>query len=313
MSRQQPIVSVVTPVYNGAAYIAECVESVLAQTCERFEYIVVDNCSSDATPEIVARCVSGDPRVRFVAAETFVSAIANANRALRLISPESTFTKVVHADDFILPGCLEAMVGLATDHPAVGLVGAHRRENGAVTLTGVPRELSVIPGRDAGRAHLLGPWGYFLGSPTSVLYRSDLVRRRPSFYNVGNPFQADQEACLDVLQESDFGFVHEVLTFTRRHEGAQSPYFFRIGADIPGQIDLLLRYGGAYLSEQELQRRLAAQTFAYAASLLAHPGRLRDSESRAFHRQFVSRLQGAVSLRGLAAGTWRGLLRRLRG
>ena len=45
----QPLVSVVTPVYNGQAYLAECIESVLAQSYSNWQYTVVNNCSTDAT------------------------------------------------------------------------------------------------------------------------------------------------------------------------------------------------------------------------------------------------------------------------
>src|SRR5690242_20501129 len=48
----KPFVSVLTPVYNGEAYLAECIESVLAQTYPNFEYIIVNNCSKDRTLEI---------------------------------------------------------------------------------------------------------------------------------------------------------------------------------------------------------------------------------------------------------------------
>ena len=46
----QPRVSVVTPVYNGERHLAECVESVLGQTFRDWEYVIVDNCSTDRDP-----------------------------------------------------------------------------------------------------------------------------------------------------------------------------------------------------------------------------------------------------------------------
>ena len=53
--RTEPKVMVLTPVYNGAAYLRECIESVLAQDYQNWEYLIVDNCSTDGCPEIAAR------------------------------------------------------------------------------------------------------------------------------------------------------------------------------------------------------------------------------------------------------------------
>ena len=55
-----PLVSIVTPVYNGEAYLEECIESVLAQTYTHWEYIIVNNCSTDNTLDIARRYESKD-------------------------------------------------------------------------------------------------------------------------------------------------------------------------------------------------------------------------------------------------------------
>jgi glycosyltransferase involved in cell wall biosynthesis len=49
---EPPLVSVLTPVHNAAEFLAECIESILKQTYTNYEYIIVNNCSTDRTPEI---------------------------------------------------------------------------------------------------------------------------------------------------------------------------------------------------------------------------------------------------------------------
>ena len=60
------LVSVVTPFYNTAAYLEECIESVLAQTYRDFEYLLVNNKSTDGSREIAARYAAKDPRLRLL-------------------------------------------------------------------------------------------------------------------------------------------------------------------------------------------------------------------------------------------------------
>src|SRR4030067_1311700 len=108
-----PLVSVVTPVYNGEKYLAECIESVSAQTYKNWEYARVNNCSTDRTREIAERYASMDNRINVYTYEEFVDVIQSHNRALRLISPHSKYCKVVEADDWLFPECVERMVELA--------------------------------------------------------------------------------------------------------------------------------------------------------------------------------------------------------
>ena len=67
------------------------------------------------------------------------------------MSPRSRYCKVVHADDWIFPECVERMVGLVEKHPTVAMVGAYRLEETYVSLDGLPYPSTVFPaGRCAG-------------------------------------------------------------------------------------------------------------------------------------------------------------------
>src|SRR5437016_8942627 len=119
MSTTSPLLSIVTPVYNNADHLEECIESVLAQTYVNWDYTIVDNCSSDGSAEIARRFAEKEPRIRVRENKRFLSALENHNVALRYISPGSTYCKVVFGDDWIFPECLEKMVSLAEKHPSV--------------------------------------------------------------------------------------------------------------------------------------------------------------------------------------------------
>jgi glycosyltransferase involved in cell wall biosynthesis len=123
-SKSVPLVSIVTPVYNNADDLAECIESVLAQTYQNWDYTIVNNCSTDGSAEIARRYAAKDSRIRVHDNRQFLRAIRNHNHALRQISPESKYCKMVFADDWIFPRCLEEMVAMAERHPSVGIVGA---------------------------------------------------------------------------------------------------------------------------------------------------------------------------------------------
>ena len=310
MSRaSQPLVSVVTPVYNAAEYLADCIESVLNQTYESWEYVIYDNCSTDGSLEIAQSYETRDPRVRVVEADVFVGKLANSNRSLREISADSKYTKVLHADDWMFPECLERMVGLAERHPSVGVVGAYRLEETEVTLDGIPHSVSVIPGAELGRSTLIGsPYPYVLGSPSSLLVRTDLIRERDPFYDPEFPiaeeyaFTEDQDVCCELFRLSDFGFVHQVLTFTRRPVDAPFLKFVRFGAHLPERINLHAKHGPAFLTPAEYQRKLAVLVAQYGFFLLTSPRSLLNPAIRSYHRAAIRRLLRALDKRAVIAG-----------
>ena len=276
----------------------------LAQTWTEFEYLIVDNESTDSTLEI-AHEYAADPRVRVLTPAGFLSADANANRALREIDPEAAYVKVVHGDDWLVPECVRKMVAASPRRiRSVGIVSAYRRHGAEIDLVGLPPDVSVIvPGREVGRSALLGgPLPYLFGSPTSLLLRADLVRGRPEFYSLDNPHQSDQEACLDLLRESDLGFVHDVLTFTRRHEDSESPFYVRVGARHPCSLRLLLEQGLPYLSREEHQRKLAVRLAEYGLYVLARPWKLLDRQFRSYHAAELRALAPGIELLDVSVG-----------
>jgi glycosyltransferase involved in cell wall biosynthesis len=254
-TQAQPLVSVVTPVYNGEAYLAECIDSVLAQTYSNWEYVIVNNCSKDRTLDIAQEYARKDARIRIHNNAEFLTALQNMNHAFRQMSPDSRYCKALHADDWLFPECLEQMVALAEAHPSIGVVGSYVLEGAQVKCDGLPYPSALMSGRDICRWHLLGK-GYVFGSPSSLLIRSDLIRSHDPFYNEANYQAADQEACQMVLQHADFGFVHQVLTYSRVHQESRTSRNKALNTFLLGKLMVLTKYGPVYLSREEYRQRL---------------------------------------------------------
>ena len=255
---EEPLVSIVTPVYNGEAYLMECIESVIPQTYSNWEYIIVDNHSTDATSKIAEQYAQKDERIHVYHNDSLLPIIANHNRAFRLVSPNSKYCKVVSADDWVYPECLTRMVQLAEANPSVGIVGSYQLSGGGdewyVRCTGLPYWRSVVSGHEIGRMLILTEKNV-VGAPTAILYRCDLIRSSDDFFP--NPTaEADVSACLKHFRSSDFGFVHQVLSYERFHSGRITTTSRSLDAYTTSRISDLLTYGPDYLAEPELKKRL---------------------------------------------------------
>jgi glycosyltransferase involved in cell wall biosynthesis len=251
MTANMPLVSIITPVYNAESYLRECIESVLSQTYENWEYLIVDNCSNDNSLTIAEFYAKKDKRIRIIHNKQFLSIIPNWNHAMRNMVPESKYCKVVHADDWIFPECIEKMVGLCEEYPSIGIASAYRLEEEKVGLQGVPYSDKFLKGKQVCRLILLDGFQLF-GSPTSIIYRADLIRNKKKFYNEDN-LHADLEVCFELMQSNDFGFVHQVLTFTRRHNESETSKAKFFNTNDVSKFLLIKRYGPEYLDNREFQ------------------------------------------------------------
>ena len=170
-------VSVVIPLYNKAAYIRRALDSVLAQTFVDFELIVIDDGSTDASPEIVRQY--RDARIRLIGQK---NAGVSATRNRGVAEAKNEWVAFLDSDDEWKPGFLAKVVELMQKYPAAGLVGT-------------AYEYSDAPGPCPG-AKLLASQGfceglltnYFAVAPAGIPFCSSSVAVRNGVFQATGGF-----------------------------------------------------------------------------------------------------------------------------
>ena len=279
----RPLVTVVTPFYNTAPHLAQCIESVLAQSYREFEYILMDNCSTDGSSEIARSYERLDPRIRLIRCSEFLSQLANYNRALAEISEASLYCKIVQADDYIYPECLQLMVQAFDQSESIGLVSSYRLTGNTVEGSGYPCRTAMLPGRECGRWFLRTGINIF-GSQTTVMYRSSVVRSHNPFYDESLP-HADLEKCIEILHHWDFGFVYQVLSFSRMDDKSITSSVRTFEPYVLDRYIIAQRYAAVFLegSEAPLLRKISRRR--YYRVLADNAIRLRDRAFWRYHQE----------------------------
>jgi len=211
-----PTISVIMPAHDAAAYLAEAIESILSQTERDLELIIVDDASSDATPDIVARFAARDPRVRPLRAELRSAALAR-NRALEAARGE--FVALMDADDVAHPERLAKQLAAARRQPEVALWGVYMQR---ITPEGVPIDVVTVGCRS------LAEWAALDRTRSLVrLYKTVAFFRRDVQRAVG-PFDPRFEPIEDaelwdrMVEHGPALVIPEVLQRYRQHEGSLS-------------------------------------------------------------------------------------------
>ncbi|MBX9812754.1 MAG: glycosyltransferase [Burkholderiales bacterium] len=116
-------ISIVIPAYNAEKYLQAALDSILAQTFSNFEAIVIDDCSTDRTWEIVAHYAECDNRIRPYRNEMNLGIAGNRNRGVELA--RGKYLAWQDADDISFPQRLEKQYRFMEENPHVGIVGAY--------------------------------------------------------------------------------------------------------------------------------------------------------------------------------------------
>ena len=282
--KRAPLVAIVTPVYNGAAFLAETMACVQGQTYPNLVHVVLDNASSDATPEIIDRySIRRVPVLARRNAETILQR-DNWEVAVRLTPEEATYFLVLCADDLIAPDAIEKLVGVAELDPGIGVVGClwtmGVNPDGAVEHCGegLPTDQSIFDGRCFVKAYLIKL--HFATSPQCQLFRRRLLEDVKLFYP-HNEMLMDIDACLRSLMHSRYGFVHSPLGFTRVHSE-------RVTAQVCGPtqefsanwLAFIDRYGHDVMSPPDFEKCRRAYLRHYFRRLLVW--RFRDRSKTLF-------------------------------
>jgi len=311
----QPLVSVATPVYNGESYLEDCIQSVLSQTYQNWEYVIVNNCSTDNSLNIARKYAEKDDRIRIVENTEFLPIIANFNNAVKKISPDSIYCKILHSDDLMFGKCIEKMVAVAESNASVGIVGSYVLLGDMVVCNGLSYPQTVFSGREVCRRslNLRSTPGriYVFGSPSSLLIKSDLIRNRDTLYNDKYHMCVDQELCYYLLQHQDFGFIHEILTYSRVHEQSMTTSINEHNREIIEELMLMQDFGLVYFGKKEHEKRFEQSLERHYKFLSTSIFRRKDKEFWEFQKKGFDKLDIRLNRVKLFAGVLEALANKI--
>ena len=232
---QTPMVSVGIPVFNGGAYLAEAIESLLAQTYRDFELLIQDNASTDGTEEICRAYQRQDPRVSYVRNESNVGAVPNYNLVFQ--RARGRYFKWAAHDDVCAPDFLGRCVEVLDREPAVVLCSGQTQlinDDGSpvrydakarcfVTRDGAPVGIVDPEHRAEGALPAGRFWDVLVRTMRTFeifgLIRSDVLRRT----RLHEPYYGSDKVLLAELSlHGPFRLLPDVLLYRRCHAAQSS-------------------------------------------------------------------------------------------
>jgi hypothetical protein len=152
------------------------------------------------------------------------------------------------------PQCLQQMTEVAESNPRIVLVSAYRLIGDRPDCFGVPVERSTFPGNEPCRWQLLGTC-YPFGSQSTVMYSADAIRKRAPAFFPENRFFMDVDIAFRLLADGDFGFVHQVLSYSRYQADALTDVASNFNWWPLLHYLMVEQYGRNVLSPEEFKKR----------------------------------------------------------
>lgn len=203
-----PLVSVIIPAYNAAHFLSETINSVLSQTYQNIELLIVDDGSADDSAALVKGFE--DERIRYWHKKN--SGVSDT-RNFGIIQAKGAYIAFLDADDLFLPHNLEKKVLFLENNREIDLV--HSAEVRFDSNTGSERALVHGSGGSV-LEKLLSMSGSVIHSPSSVLVRKKLLEKTGGF-DTRLSTSADWDMWVRFATETGFGYLPEPLVKYRVH------------------------------------------------------------------------------------------------
>ena len=225
--------SVILPVYNGGKYLQLSVESVLAQDFADFEFVVLDDCSTDGSYEYLQTVQ--DHRFRLIRNERNMGLFYNLNRLVEITS--GSLIKLWSQDDIMYPVCLSKMKAIHEKYPQIGfsysqrdIIDEHGNVSKRIVVDNTPELISTD-------LHALISFytGSIAGNIANVcIDRNVLLKTGP--FREDMKISADFDMWVRLAEHHPVGFSNEKLIQLRDHTGQlsrkESLYFYHVKEDM---------------------------------------------------------------------------------
>lgn len=210
-----PEVTVLMSVYNRSKYLREAIDSILGQTLTSFEFIVVDDGSTDRTWDILTEYANQDQRIVLLQNRKNLGLSQSLNKGLVLA--QGNYIARQDADDVSMRERLATQIGYFEQQPRVGLLGTAYY---VIDSQGQQRTVHRHPETDTEIRWQMLFHNAFCHS--SVMFRRDFLNRESLFYDENLPYSQDYELWNRMLQQTSAANLKTPLVAWRKSDGAVS-------------------------------------------------------------------------------------------
>lgn len=205
-----PLISILMPNYNNEKYLSEAIESILNQTYKNFEFIIIDDCSTDNSWELIQKYAKKDKRIRAYRNDRNLKIVKTLNKALKLVNGK--YIGRMDGDDIVTLDKFEKQVTFLEKNLDVDCVGtnleltnSNMKKIGVRMYPKTHNEIKKKLSMEASIAH------------ATILIKSDILKKAK--YSLGNELAEDYDLWFRLFQRGViFHNLQEITYFYRQHE-----------------------------------------------------------------------------------------------